>query len=63
MTTVTHFQGHTYSNKATLPNSATPWPKHIQSATKMKLKNFQAVGSRKVRDDGVMGYLEREWGF
>jgi hypothetical protein len=28
---VTHFlqQGHTYSNKATPPNSATPWAKHI----------------------------------
>jgi hypothetical protein len=33
--TVTHFlqQGHTYSNKATVPNSATPWTKHIQTIT------------------------------
>ena len=33
--TVTHFlqQGHTYSNKATLPNSATPWTKHIHTIT------------------------------
>lgn len=23
----------TYSNKAMLPNSATPWPKHIQTIT------------------------------
>ena len=30
---VTHFlhQGHAYSNKGALPNSATPWAKHIQS--------------------------------
>jgi hypothetical protein len=29
---VTHFlqQSHTYSIKATHPNSATPWAKHIQ---------------------------------
>ena len=26
-------QGHTYSNKATSPNSATPWAKHIQTTT------------------------------
>jgi hypothetical protein len=26
-------QGHTYSNKATPPNSATPWAKHIQTTT------------------------------
>jgi hypothetical protein len=34
-TTVTHFlpQDHTYSNKATHPNSATPWTKHIQTIT------------------------------
>ena len=33
--TVTHpFQpGHTYSNKATPPNGATPWPKNIQTIT------------------------------
>jgi hypothetical protein len=33
--TVTHFlqQGHTYSNKAIQPNSATPWAKHIQTTT------------------------------
>jgi hypothetical protein len=33
MPTVTHlFQhGHTYSNEATPPNSATPWAKHIQT--------------------------------
>jgi hypothetical protein len=31
--TVRHFlqQGHTYSSKATPPNSATPWVKHIQT--------------------------------
>ena len=35
MPTVTYFlwQGHTYSNKATPPNSATPWAKHIQTTT------------------------------
>ena len=33
--TVTHFlkQGHTYSNKATPPSSATPSVKHIQTTT------------------------------
>jgi hypothetical protein len=33
--TVTHFlqQDHTYSNKATPLNSATPWVKHIQITT------------------------------
>jgi hypothetical protein len=33
--TVVHFlqQGHTYSNKGTPPNSATPWAKHIQTTT------------------------------
>jgi hypothetical protein len=33
--TVTHFlqQSHTYSNKATPPNSATSWAKHIQTTT------------------------------
>jgi hypothetical protein len=33
--TVTHFsqQSYTYSNKATSPNSATPWSKHIQTNT------------------------------
>ena len=33
--TVTHpFQpGHTYSNKATPPNGATPWSKNIQTIT------------------------------
>ena len=36
---VTHFlqQGHTYSNKAILPNSATPWGKHIQTTTESVL--------------------------
>jgi hypothetical protein len=36
--TVTHFlqQGHTYSNKAKPPNSATPWAKHIQTTTVWK---------------------------
>jgi hypothetical protein len=31
--TVTHFfhQNHTYSNKATPPNSATPWARYIQT--------------------------------
>jgi hypothetical protein len=28
-----HPQWHTYSNKATPPNSATPWAKHIQTIT------------------------------
>jgi hypothetical protein len=34
--TVMHFlqQDHTYSNKATPPNRATPWAKHIQTITK-----------------------------
>jgi hypothetical protein len=38
--TVTHSfqQGHTYSNKAVLPNSATPWAKHIQTTTELKIK-------------------------
>ena len=33
--TVTHLlqPGHTYSNKATLPNGATPWSKNIQTIT------------------------------
>jgi hypothetical protein len=33
--TVTHLfqQGHTYSNRATPSNSATPWAKHIQTIT------------------------------
>lgn len=33
--TVTHLlqQGYTYTNKAIPPNSATPWVKHIQTAT------------------------------
>jgi hypothetical protein len=26
-------QGHTHSNKATPPNTATPWAKHIQTTT------------------------------
>jgi len=31
---VTHFlHGHTYSNKATPPNSTIPWAKHIQTTT------------------------------
>ena len=33
--TVTHFL-HTYSTKATPPNSATPWGKHIQTNTDAK---------------------------
>jgi hypothetical protein len=38
--TVTHSfqQGHTYSNKATPPNSATPWTKQIQITTDGKEK-------------------------
>jgi hypothetical protein len=28
-------QNHTYSNKATPPNSATPWAKHIQTTGSM----------------------------
>jgi hypothetical protein len=34
----THFfqQGHTYLNKATPPNSATPWATHIQTTTNPK---------------------------
>ena len=37
---MTHFlqQGHTYSNKATPPNSTTPWAKHIQTTTITTLK-------------------------
>jgi hypothetical protein len=33
--TITHFlqQGHSYSNKALAPNSASPWTKHIQTIT------------------------------
>jgi hypothetical protein len=39
MPTVTHLlqQGHTYSNKAKSPNSATPWAKHIQIITMLFL--------------------------
>jgi hypothetical protein len=35
---VTHFfqQGHTYSDKATSPNIATSWAKHIQTSTLLK---------------------------
>jgi hypothetical protein len=38
MPTMTHFlqQGHTYSNKAILPNSVTSWAKHIQTTTVAK---------------------------
>ena len=40
---VTHFlqQGHTYSNKATPPNSVTPWAKGIQTATVSSLLLFK----------------------
>jgi hypothetical protein len=34
-------QWHTYSNKATPPNSATPWAKHIQSTTSWLKKQNQ----------------------
>jgi hypothetical protein len=41
MPTVTHFlqQGHTYSNKTTPLNGATPWAKHIQIITPLYRKN------------------------
>jgi hypothetical protein len=46
--TKTHLlsQGHTYSKKATPPNSATPWAKHIQIITvlnnnKVKIRKDQ----------------------
>jgi hypothetical protein len=37
ISTVTHLlqPGHTYSNKGTPPNGATPWPKNIQTITFM----------------------------
>jgi hypothetical protein len=43
--TMTHFllQGHTYSKKATSPNSATPWPKHIQTNTSMMTQEPDVV--------------------
>ena len=38
MPTVAHLfqQGHTYSNRATLSDSATPWAEHIQNITVLK---------------------------
>jgi hypothetical protein len=41
ISTETHlFQGdHTYSNKATLPNNATLWAKHIQTMTTTEVRN------------------------
>jgi hypothetical protein len=43
--TVTHFlqQGHTHFNKATPPNSATPWAKHIQITTSVNALNHWAI--------------------
>jgi hypothetical protein len=43
---VTHVlqQGYTYSNKATPPNSASPWAKHIQTtALTVKMKKSSVV--------------------
>ena len=42
--TLTHFlqQGHTYTNKATPPSSATPWVKHIQTTTHSKRRCWVA---------------------
>jgi hypothetical protein len=44
--TVTHFlqQGHTYSNKVTPPNSATPWAKHVQTTT-VSVLSFSPLSS------------------
>ena len=36
--------GHTYSNRATPPNGATPWPKNIQTITDA-LNKIAIVGS------------------
>jgi hypothetical protein len=43
MLTMTHFlqQGHTFSNKATHPNSATSWANHIQTVTAVYDINVQ----------------------
>ena len=40
-TTVTHLfqQEYTYSKKATPPNSATPWAKHIQTIKVLRKRN------------------------
>jgi hypothetical protein len=40
--TVTHLlqQGHTYSNRATPSNSATPWAEHIQTIKVAKIKSM-----------------------
>jgi hypothetical protein len=50
--TVTHFlqQGHIDSNKATPPNSATPWAKHIQTTTVSKNSSLKQGGD--VAGDG-----------
>jgi hypothetical protein len=48
--TVTNFlqQGHIYFNKATPPNSATPWAKHIQTTTPDDLNLIPRIlGGRK----------------
>jgi hypothetical protein len=44
--TVTHFlqQGHTYSNKATPPNTAAPWVKHIQTTTQGNIQEADCSG-------------------
>ena len=36
-------QGHTYSNKATLTNSTTPWVEHIQTTTETRLQTLYYV--------------------
>lgn len=36
-------KGHTYLNRATPSNSATPWAEHIQTCTVLKLPNSSPV--------------------
>jgi hypothetical protein len=55
---VTHFlqQGHNYTNRATPPNSATPWVKCIQTNTKFKSREKRNM-KIKGPEVGVMGLL------
>jgi hypothetical protein len=48
--TMTNFlqQGHTCSNKATPPNRATPWVKHIQTTTSFSPPPFPSVNGARV---------------
>ena len=54
MPTVTHFlqKGHTFSNRATPPNSDTPWAKHIQT-TIAKYRFLSLSQSQRCRSNKV----------